>query len=50
MTIEMYLVELCLLYASGMISGLAIMLVVVWVMEKTGHDVEELWNDEKEED
>lgn len=45
-----YILELFLLYAMGLSSGVGIMLFIVWVMQKTGHDINELWEDENDED
>lgn len=45
MTIE--IIECFILYASGLMSGLAIELMVIWIMMHTGHDVTELWDERR---
>lgn len=46
---ELLIIEAFLLYASGVCTGLGFMLLVVWVMTKTGHEVDELWGEDYED-
>lgn len=47
---ENIIIDLFLLYAMGVCSGMGFMLFVVWVMVHTGHDVNELWESDNYED